>query len=456
MRGSILIIEDDTDMLQMLEDDLGAAGFETNSFSAADQAFARIRDGDADAILTDMNLPGMNGLEFCERIAANKPDIPVIVITAFGSMDSAIAAMRAGAYDYINKPVESQILFLALDRAVRHRNLQKQIRLLSEKVNNSRLFDTMIGESPAMEELFAKLSRIADTDASVLITGESGTGKELAARAIHNKSSRASGPFVPISCAALPPDLLESELFGHARGAFTDARSERKGLFLQAEGGTLFLDEIGEFPVPLQPKLLRALEERFLRPVGKDTETPFDVRIIAATNRNLEQEIETGNFREDLYYRLNVIQVTTPPLRTRGMDILLLAQHFTEIYAVRTGKEVGGISKEAAERLLSYGWPGNVRELRNAVERGVALTRYREITVEDLPGKLRSYEFPNLPAPVRTDLDKQLSLEEIEKTYIMYTLNRTEGNKTLAARILGIDRKTLYRKLEKMGIDTAG
>jgi two-component system response regulator HydG len=284
----------------------------------------------------------------------------------------------------------------------------------------------------------------------VLVTGESGTGKELVARSIHNRGRRKDRPFVPVNCAALPETLLESELFGHAKGAFTDARSERKGLFLEADRGTLFFDEIGETPLSMQPKLLRALEEGRLRPVGGDQEVPFDVRVISATNRDLESSVEDGGFREDLFFRVNVVQIPLPPLRARGTDSLLLAQHFVEKFAARSGKPIRGISEAVAERLLAYSWPGNVRELRNVIQRAVALTRYDQIAVEDLPEKIRDYRGSQVFIG-GDDPTELVPLEEVERRYILHVLQAVGDNKTLAARTLGLDRKTLYRKLSQYG-----
>jgi DNA-binding NtrC family response regulator len=294
------------------------------------------------------------------------------------------------------------------------------------------------------------LSRIADSDSSVLITGESGTGKEVAAKALHRHGRRADGPFVAINCAAMPETLLETELFGHARGAFTDARAARTGLFVQANRGTLLLDEIGDLPLSLQPKLLRALEERVVRPVGSDGEVPFDVRLLASTNRDLETAIEEGRFREDLYFRINVIHVTLPPLRARGSDALLLAQHFLAHDAARAGKRIGAFSPAAAERLLTYAWPGNVRELRNCVERAVALAQYDQIQVDDLPEKIQAYR-PSHVLVTSDDPSELVPLEEVERRYILRVVEAVGGNKTLAAERLGIGRKTLYRKLEQYG-----
>ncbi|NQU24513.1 MAG: sigma-54-dependent Fis family transcriptional regulator, partial [Candidatus Nealsonbacteria bacterium] len=323
-------------------------------------------------------------------------------------------------------------------------------KLLSEVVEKSRRFDELLGESPPMRDLYDKLDRIADSEATVLITGESGTGKELVAKAIHKRSRRHKGPFVAVNCAALPDALLESELFGHIRGAFTDARAGRKGLFLQADGGTLFLDEIGELPLALQPKLLRALEEHCVRPIGGDKELPFDARIVLSTNRDLESAVEEGRFREDLFFRINVIHVTLPPLRARGTDVLLLTQHFLGLFAARSGKCLEGVSDTLAGKLLGYTWPGNVRELRNAIEHAVALTRYERIAVEDVPEKIRDYQTSHLI--VGSDNPTELApMEEVERHYILHVLQAVGGHRTLAAQVLGLDRKTLYRKLLQYG-----
>jgi two-component system response regulator HydG len=302
-----------------------------------------------------------------------------------------------------------------------------------------------------MRKLYDQLTQIADSDASVLITGESGTGKELVARALHQRSRRIDKPFVAVNCAALPDTLLESELFGHTKGAFTDARNDRKGLFVQAEGGTLLLDEIGEMPLSMQPKLLRALEENKVRPVGSEKEVAFDVRILATTNRDMETAVEERRFRKDLFFRINVIQVELSPLRARGADALLLAQHFLAICAARAKKKVLGMSDTVAEKLLAYSWPGNVRELRNVIERAVALTRFDKLTVEDLPEKIRDYRSSQVVLG-GNDPGELVPLEEVEHRYILHVLDAVGGNRTLAARTLGLDRKTLYRKLRQYGV----
>jgi two-component system response regulator HydG len=302
-----------------------------------------------------------------------------------------------------------------------------------------------------MLKLYDQLAQIADSEAAVLIMGESGTGKELVARALHHRSRRGAKPFVAVNCAALPDTLLESELFGHVKGAFTDARNDRRGLFLQAEGGTLFLDEIGEMPLAMQPKLLRALEESKVRPVGGEQEIDFDVRVLAATNRDLETAVEEGRFRKDLYFRIDVIQIDLPPLRARGADALLLAQHFVEVCAARAKKQIQGLSAGVAEKLLAYPWPGNVRELRNVVERAVALTRFDQLTLDDLSEKVRDHRGSQVVL-AGSDPAELVPLEDVERRYILHVLEAVQGNRTLAARSLGLDRKTLYRKLRQYGV----
>ena len=451
MSGSILLAEDDRSMCELLQAGMPRRGFEVTWRTSATEALAILLERDFDVVVTDLNMPGTNGIELCERVVANRPDIPVVVITAFGSLDAATAAIRAGAYDFITKPFDLDALRLTLDRALQHRRLRDEVKRLQQVVTCTQGFGEILGTSQPMRRVFDLVSRAAESDTTVLVTGESGTGKELIARALHQQSRRCNGPFVAVSCAALPEALLESELFGHVRGAFTDAKTARTGLMCKASGGTLLLDEIGDAPLGIQPKLLRALEERRIRPVGEDVERAFDARLICATNRDLEAAIEEGRFRADLYYRVNVIHIDLPPLRAREGDVLLLAQHFVHHFASTSGKAVVGVSAAAAQRLLSYSWPGNVRELRNCIERSVALTRFEEITVDDLPEKVQSYR----NSRVVVDLDDTSHLptiEEVEKRYILRVLEAAGGQRTRAAEILGVDRKTLYRKLERWGI----
>lgn len=455
MPGRILIVDDDRDMCEMLEARLTPRGFPTAWRTSAVEAYEALGSQDFDVVVTDLNMRGMNGIELCQRIVANRPDVPVVVITAFGSLETAVAAIRAGAYDFVTKPVEVEDLALVLERAMQHRLLREEVKQLRRAVTASQRFEEIIGASPAMRELFDLLERVSDSNASVLVTGESGTGKELVARALHRRGHHSAGPFVAIHCAAVSETLLESELFGHVKGAFTDAKTARTGLLVQASGGTLFLDEIGDMSLGMQVKLLRALQERKVRPVGGEAEVPFDARIVAATNRDLESAVEEGRFRSDLFYRINVIHIELPPLRARAGDALLLAQPFLERAAAQAGKPVVGLSSAAAEKLLAYSWPGNVRELQNCVERAVALTRYERLAVDDLPEKVRDYRSSHLVV-AGDDPSELPPLDEVERRYILRVLDAAGGNKTLAARTLGLDRKTLYRKLERYGVPIAG
>jgi len=340
-------------------------------------------------------------------------------------------------------------LALALDRAIQHRHLRAEVKRLRLEVDATSETEEIIGDSPPMRKLKSLIGRTADTETSVLITGETGTGKELVARSLHRLSRRRDRSFLAVDCAAMPETLLESELFGHVKGAFTDAKWERKGLFVQADGGTVFLDEIGNMPLGLQPKLLRVLQERRVKPVGGDKEVSFDARIITATNCDLETAVEEKRFRRDLFYRINVIYIELPPLKARGTDLLLLAQHFLNELAHKMNKpQVTGLSNAAAEKLYAYSWPGNVRELQNCIERAVALTEYELISVEDLPEKIRNFRPTHLVLSGDNPTEL-LTMEEVERRYILKVLETVSGNKTVAARVLGLDRKTLYRKLDQ-------
>jgi DNA-binding NtrC family response regulator len=448
MPGKILIVDDEQTMCEMIAADLVRRGFLSSWSRSAEDALRALQSENFDVVLTDLRLPGVDGIEFCRRILSDRPEVPVIVITAFGSLETAVDAIRAGAFDFVTKPFELDLLAIAVERALGHRSLKRQVKRLSKAVRRRGRKGDFVGESPAMQALYEQIARIADTEASVLICGESGSGKELVARALHDKSSRQAGPFVALNCAALPANLIESELFGHTKGAFTDARENRRGLLLQAGGGTLFLDEIADLPIVLQPKLLRALEERTIRPLGSDSEQSFDARLLCATRSDLQAAVLEGRFREDLYFRINVIQIDVPPLRARGTDILLLAQDFLDRFGARSGRNVGDISPAAAKKLLGYSWPGNVRELRNAVEHATALANHDYIDVEDLPERIRAGAVAaNITAG--NDLMDLLTLDEVERRHIQHVLEAVGGSKTKAADILGLDRKTLYRKLQR-------
>jgi two-component system response regulator HydG len=450
MKGRVLLVDDDRAMCETLAGALSRRGFEVTWRMSANEALTELDAADFDVVLTDLNMQGTSGLELCQQVVGKRPDLPVVVVTAFGSLETAVGAIRAGAYDFVTKPFEMEDIALTLDRAVAHRQLREEVKRLRTAVRESQLPSEMQGSSAAMLKVYDLVSRVAETEASVLITGESGTGKELVAKAIHARSRRSHGPFVAINCAAMPEPLLESELFGHTKGAFTDARQARSGLFLQANGGTILLDEIGEMPVGMQAKLLRVLQERTVRPVGGDRETGFDTRIIAATNRDLDTEVAERRFREDLFYRINVVRIHVPPLRARGSDVLVLAQAFIDRFATLHRTNVKGLSSPAAERLMAYAWPGNVRELQNCIERAVALARYEMLGVDDLPEKLRDYR-PSRVIVESEDPSELLPMAEVERRYVLRVLQAVGGNKTLAAEVLGFDRRTLYRKLERYG-----
>jgi two-component system response regulator HydG len=449
MERRILIIDDDRSMCEVLESELRRREFEVASANSAQDALALFEREDFGLVITDVNMAGMTGVDLCRQLVARREDMPVIVITAYANMETAVAAIRAGAYDFVTKPFDMDELALTIERALRHRALREEVKRLRKAVDGTQRFDDILGTSPAMLKMCELVTRVADTETTVLITGESGTGKELVAKALHSKSGRREGPFVAINCAAMPESLLESELFGHVKGAFTDARTSRPGLFIKASKGTLFLDEIGEMPAGMQAKLLRALQERTVRPVGGDQEQPFDARIMAATNRDLETEVEERRFREDLFYRINVVRIHVPPLRARGSDILVLAQHFLERYAAQSRRPVVGMTSAAADKLLSYPWPGNVRELQNCIERAVALAQFDQIGVDDLPEKIKDYKTARISVE-SNDPAELLPMEEVERRYILKVLEAVGGNKTLAAQVLGFDRRTLYRKLDRV------
>jgi two-component system response regulator HydG len=448
MFGRILLLEEDEGTARSLKDALQHRDFNVSWVPPGEEAIHALGDADWDVVVTDLDLHDQKGFELCTQLTEHRPDVPVVVVTGNGNFDAAVAAIRAGAYDFITKPIAVDSFVLALNRAIGHRQLTSEVHRLRAVVAQPKRMDDIIGNSPAIHRVFDLIERVADSDASVLITGESGTGKEMVARAVHARSNRSKQPFVPINCAAIPTTLMESELFGHVRGAFTDAKQARNGLFLQASGGTVFLDEISEIPLEMQAKLLRVLQDRRVRPVGGDTEVVFDARLITASNRDLLAEVEGGRFRSDLYYRINVVHIPLPPLRMRREDILLLAQHFVQKFAKAENKQVEGIGHAAAQKLRDYDWPGNVRELENCIERAIALTRMSEIGLEDLPERILEHT-NNQPVPTQggDKLADIVKLEEMELRYIRHVLSAVGGNKSLAARLLGLDRRSLYRRL---------
>jgi DNA-binding NtrC family response regulator len=444
----LLVVDDDLAMREMLASLFVERGFAVQQAGSADEALECLRDVEYDVVLSDIKMPGRSGIEMVGEIREMRPETPVVLMTAFGSIDSVIESMRAGAFDYITKPFETESVMLTIDRAIEWRALEEENRRLRRAVDQTSAFGDLIGASPAMREIFAMIRKVAHNRASVLITGESGTGKEVVARTIHYHGSRSANPFIPINCTAIPEGLLESELFGHVRGAFTGAHTSKQGLFEKARGGTLFLDEIGDMGLGLQSKLLRVLQDREIRPVGSTQSTKIDVRIITATNKDLQKEMEEERFREDLFYRLNVIPIHIPPLRDRPEDLPLLVDEFVRKHSDGVRRHV---SRAAMERLMQFPWKGNARELENVIERALALSSDDQIDLADLPGadldgsggRDAADEFP------RSAAQRRLSLREVEDLYIEEVMRLTAGNKVQAAKILGIDRKTLYRRAER-------
>ncbi|NOY79057.1 MAG: sigma-54-dependent Fis family transcriptional regulator [Calditrichaeota bacterium] len=443
---SILIADDEEDFRIIFSDIIQKMGYHVETAQNGQEALAVVERHPIDIALVDFKMPGMSGLELLKEIKSRKPQIEVILITGMGTIDSAVEAMKSGAYDYITKPVNFEELENVLRRIIQTQSLIRENQILKEAVRQKYKFQNLIGATPQMQKVFQIIEKISKNRSTVLIQGESGTGKELIARAIHFNGPWADKPFLPVDCSAIPANLVESELFGHEKGSFTGALYSKKGLFRLAEGGTVFLDEIGELPRDVQPKLLRALQEREVKPVGGSRPIPVDVRIIAATNQNLEEAISEGRFREDLFYRLNVVQIDVPPLRERRDDIPLLVQHFIEKYRKKQAKSgIKRISPEALQVLMLYHWPGNVRELENVIERTFALGGTETIQVSDLPDYLIQ-QIPKDNPPERTVLR---SLREIEKEAIDRTLRAVKGDRSRAAEILKIDRTTLYRKIKR-------
>jgi DNA-binding NtrC family response regulator len=445
-RAVILVVDDDAAMRDYLRDELEHEGFRVLTAEGGRAGVERVKQGGVDLVVSDVKMPDLDGLDLLREVRAVDPSPYVITITAFGSIDTAIRAVKLGAYDYVTKPFEFDQLLMTIEKALGERELRSEVNRLRAEVARRDRLENLIGRSQAMQEIFDLIRRVSGSPANVLITGESGTGKELVARAIHSHSPRKARPFVGVNCAAIPGTLLESDLFGYKRGAFTDARTDRQGLFVEADGGTMFLDEITELPLPLQPKLLRVLQEHEVRPLGASRSERIDVRVIAATNRNIEASLQAGEFREDLYYRLNVIQIQIPPLRARNEDILPLATHFLARSAARAQKALRGFSEATHKILLGHHWPGNVRELENVVERAVALCEREIIGPEDLPPALRERKNPDRLAGA---VAQGLTLEQLEREYIERVMQAEGGNKTRAAQRLGLDRKTLYRKLDE-------
>ena len=446
--GAILVVDDDVDMRELVFDMLKDRGHQVTMAGSGAEALKALAEQDYAVVLTDLRMKGMQGLELLAEIKRGYPDINVILMTAFGSVETAVEAMKHDASDYLTKPVKKEDLIRVIERVIREAALRREVSRLRKEVHKEYSFHQILGKSKPMQAVFDLIKRVADSPTNILITGESGTGKELVAKAIHFNSDRKDAPFIPVNCAAIPEQLLESELFGHMRGAFTDAKMDKRGLFEEAQKGTLFLDEISELPLMLQAKLLRAIQEKEIRRVGANKSIPIDVRIIAATNLNLAEEVKAKRFRDDLYYRLNVIELKLPPLRDRREDIPLLVNAFLKRCGDLRGKEVKGVSEAALAMLLDYAWPGNVRELENVIERAVTLTRGEKVTPDDLPAAVQGARGDR--RVLDEAAERTMPLHEVEKEYIKKILEKTGGNKYQAAHALGIDRKTLYRKLAEI------
>ncbi|MGD9034773.1 MAG: sigma-54 dependent transcriptional regulator [Desulfobacteraceae bacterium] len=449
--NSVLVVDDDPAHRTMLRTLLTGWGYSILEADDGSTAIEKVHEQAFDLILMDIRMIKVSGLEALNEIKAFNPAIPVIIMTAYSSVETAVEALKSGAYDYLTKPLDFDELRLAMERAMDHRQLREENRLLRESLGNHFDRQNIIGRSPAMVKLLETVAQVAPSEATVLITGESGTGKEMIAGAIHFNSPRKDGPFVKINCAAITETLLESELFGHEKGAFTGAHKRKEGRFRQAHGGSIFLDEISEMSLAMQVKLLRVLQEREITRVGGEEVINVDVRLIAATNKDLLVEIEAGRFREDLFYRLNVVTLNMPPLRERREDVPLLAKHFLGMFSEKNRKTIKGFSPQAMDQLLRYGWPGNVRELMNAVERAVVLSSSEYLDEEELQLVLKDKTAEGEERP-KEAIPGDLPLEEVEKASILKTLELTGGNKSEAARRLGITRRTLHKKLKKYGV----
>jgi two-component system response regulator AtoC len=454
--GRILIVEDDAALRDLLEEELRESGLEVETASGGHEALSILTARRCDVVVSDLVMPGMRGDELLAAIRDVDPEIPVVLVTAFGTIDSAVAAVKSGAYHYVAKPFSTEVLRSTIESALRERRLRDEIRGLKDALG-AEGGPTIVGLCPAFLQAMDLVRRAAPVDAPVLLLGESGTGKELVARALHAGGPRRDRPFLALNCSAVPVPLLESQLFGHRRGAFTDAREDRRGLFQEAEGGPLLLDEIGDMPPLLQAKLLRVLQEKEVQPLGAPVPVPINVRVVAATHRDLKSLIGTGRFRQDLYFRLDVIEIRLPPLRERGDDMVPLVAHLLEKHRRRLGRGPCNIAPEALEALRAYDWPGNVRELENALERALILGRDDVVWLHDFPEAIRSgfarrekhihhagTPITDAPAPKPAG---ERPLREVEREHVLKTLEAVHGNKTAAARILGLDRKTLYRKL---------
>jgi DNA-binding NtrC family response regulator len=453
--AKILVVDDDAVARELLAEALKKEGYDVEAFGSGEAAIARGREGRVDLVLTDIRMGAVDGLTVLREFKRMSQDTAIVVLTAFGSLEGAIEAIKQGAYDYLAKPFKKEEIKLVVQRSLDHCRLLRENTKFREELKSKDEWSPLVGSSPAMLEVYKLVARVSESKSTVLLQGESGTGKELIARAIHGNSPRRDKPFVPVNCGALPDTLLESEMFGYEKGAFTGAVGTKTGLFESASGGTLFLDEVGELGQALQVKLLRVMQDHEVRRVGGTHSIKVDVRIIAATNRDLEQFVKEGKFRDDLFYRLNVVRITLPSLTERQDDIPMLAHYFLQKCATGTTTPVRGFHPDTMELLNRYRWPGNVRELENAIERAVSLSHGPLLTPDDLPAAIRQAPIYADAKPESPDATEPvcLTLEEVEKRHLVRVLKETKGNKVKASKILGIDRRTLYRMAERFGLD---
>jgi two-component system response regulator AtoC len=449
----VLVVDDEESLRLVVRTFLKRAGYEVEVAASGEEALALVETFGPDVILTDVKMPRMGGLDLLATLKAKGSEATVIVMSAYGNVDLALEAMKAGAYDYLHKPFKADEVLLCLRKAEERESLRRENRALRQEMRKENVFEELLAKSPQMEAIFKTIAKVAEYKTTALITGESGVGKELVARAIHRRSSRKNGPFVAVNCGAIPENLLESELFGYKRGAFTDATTDRAGLFEQAEKGTLLLDEVGELPLALQVKLLRVLQEESFRRLGDSRDVKTDVRILAATHRDLAAETRAGRFREDLYYRINVLPIVVPPLRERREDIPILLDHFLARNNVRFGTTIRGFDAEARRHLLEYGWPGNVRELENTVERAMVLAESETIGAEELPERIRESRDPIQLVLQSGELSIKKTARIIEEVLIRRALQKTKGNRTRAAEVLEISHRALLYKIKDYRID---
>ncbi len=450
MTARVLIVDDDSSMRRLLRRQLEGLGHTVQEAGSGEEALNLLESHEADVVLTDLRMPGLTGVQLCARILLAHPDLPVVVMTGYGTLDAAVDAMRAGAWDFLRKPFETEELEVSIERALSHRRLHAEVDRLRRMAGEDRGPAGLLGSSEAMRRLFRLIERVGRTQTSVLLQGESGVGKERVARGLHEVGTRSGKPFVAINCASLPDSLLESELFGHAEGAYTGAGGERLGLIRSADGGTLFLDEVAELSAGAQARLLRVLEERVVRPVGQDRSFPVDIRLLTASHVDLLEAVREGRFREDLYYRLAVLKLRIPPLRERGDDILRLARHFRDEQAQAQQRALSWTSG-FEDALLEWRWPGNVRELRNVIEAAAAMSDDGLLDVDLLPEEMQQHT--PVPGPSSDDPARLPSLEDVERAHVERVLAACEGNRSQAARVLGIDRKTLQARIKRWDLD---